>query len=287
MRQSKLFIVLIIAIAMLISMLSGCKLARKDVPSSLGTNNQDILCGAFVTIGNSYSGDEEYEGIVQEDGTIKLKGLEGYYFGFKNTVDPNGDYVSSVYDKQFNDVSPSVNCVDNNEIDRMEVTLYCNSNFNNILNLCRVYQRMDKSYYGIKTPGVIVDNGGGIGSINISDSNKITVDGISKEIKTEFILNYAIADESQSVTIKQLNSQDKVIKSVPYLKGDSDNFKIDKDTAYIIVEEMVKNASGKLQPKRSIYSLDHKIAEDESITHLLYYSSKNNILEPKKIIFTR
>lgn len=286
MNKRNKIILLIIVTSLIIGVLSGCTLAREEgsVKSSR-SNNQDLLKGAYVVIGFHTSEGGKYEGVVNEDGTISFKELEGYYFGLKtNTLSSGDNTVATANDNTLQECSIDIFSNGNSTTYKITANIFCNYNFKNVLCLYNVFQRPDQSYYCEKTTSnAMIDEVGVSGSISVKSSNKSVNNDKEKEESFEFILNFAKSDETITTRIKEMNAKDERIKTTTLPQTYGNEFITDKDTSYVIVEEVVKQDSDS-PSKRSIYTLNDR-SEDEILSHTLFYPAKNNILIPKIIQF--
>ncbi len=288
MRKNKNYAVVILSILLmsLIGMLSGCQLAKKDVKAENAIQNQDVMVGALVVTNNEKLISSEQEGIKDENGLIKFNGVNGYYFGVNESTFNGEPVIGAINDKTLQNCNLAVFADDKSERYKVDADIYFNFDFNDVIRLYAVYQSPNKSYYCLPTTGALVDDVGSDGSLNLSSSSQTTTNNKKdKEKKNEFVLHFKKMAEVQTVTLKEMSSNDKLLKSTEYHKTDSDKIFIGKDTSYIIVEETSKDKLGDSTIKRTTYSFDHKLDKEEEISHILYYPNKDNILEAKKIIF--
>lgn len=289
-KRNRLFAFMLIFM-LVISLLSGCSLAKKDSKDIMLTNSHDNLCGALVVLGSTdnFEYQEKYEGVVKEDGSSQFSGLEGYYLGLSHSKAPNGeDSEGMIADKVFQDVKYGVNIDNETKTNSFEATLYLNQTFNKPLNLYMVYQTPDKSYYCVKsTPGMQMENNSltksGQGTLSFKSQKDTTINKKKTGTMSEFKVNFKFADETEQAIIKEMNSKNQLIRTSEINKDAPDNFTTQSNTSYVIVEETVKNNQGDHQIKRSIYSFDNIKSEDTPITHNLYYPSQDGIVIAKTI----
>ena len=286
--MNKKILSLVLCMVLIITMLSGCRLASEDSKAVPSKEDPDIVCGVYVSFNPSPTEGDKNEGTERPDGTIEFTGLHGYYMGVKHVADKNGPYISNIADKEFQDISTAINVGDEkSNSNTYEGTLYFDRRFHQPIYLNRVYQRPNKTYYCVRAgAGAMVDEMG-CGSLNIKASTEKKTNG--KTIKQTEIFNvkFDVYDISNNVLIKEMNSKDQVIKTTEYHQTDSENYKVNKNTSYVIVEETFKKASGSEQIKRAIYSVDHKFDKDEDISHRLFYPGKEGALIPKLVHFKR
>lgn len=309
-RKKQFYI--IVAAMILIGMLSGCQLARVDY--SLDQNSSS-LCGVFVTIGldkTKYYQDAmnrtEYEvngngelklkkdvgkitleGKISDNGDIVFDQVKGYYLGRKGSQE---DYYYSA-DPGFTELKCSTNATDDVEEKSCEATILMCSGNHEIIDIHPVYWRDDGSIYVVISESVgylnTRDSSGAIYSQTLSNEITKTEKGVSKKIKDSFKVNIAITDEAKKLTIKEMNTKDELIKSTEYSQGQfiPQEYIVDSDASYIIVEDLMTNPDRGEYIRLSIYNMeDSNQTEQAQIQmHLCSFPQKDGIIGTNNIVF--
>lgn len=227
---------------------------------------------------------------MEDDYTVKFDGLEGYYMGMIKIKASNGEYCDTmVSDPGFYDVKYATNVTDTKEEQTCEATLYFSSRFRVDFYLLPVYLTDDGTYYTIpgSAQGASYEGltSGGSCSQSIDSAITTSSDGNSKTKKNTFIVHEAIVDEAKKTVIKEMNQEDELIKTTEYLQSSPDEFVVDSETAYIIVEEVLNNASKGDYTKRSIYTLQPMDSKESPISHRSNFPGENGVIGQKTIQF--
>lgn len=298
--------------------LSGCQLAKE---TGTAAADRDQLCGVFVTFGRperpvneaslsdinvkvnkkgelviddqdlKSAFENKVEGTPYDNGsTIRFDGLEGYYMGSLHQ-DINGeDSIVNMADKGFHDMKYAVNKTDEGESRSCEGTLSVSTKFHKIVDVNPVYIRDDGTYYTImgQSTGVSFSGStsGSVYSQTLDNSFSSTVNGKTITDKDSYKVNVTVTDETKQVFIKEMNQYDELIKTTEYLRDDPEEFIVDSNTAYIIVEETLENSMTDPYVKRSVYSLDKDGMANDKVTHTCGYADADYVIGLKIISFT-
>lgn len=298
--------------------LSGCQLAKEDSQYK-ETENLCGTFITYELDGKEYTFDDEnkkYYGTFDEN--ILDEGLDKYNFGdlkgyaiflhkkgegenktnviagdniFRNTkfslnvnTEENSKEIITTEDTE-TVPEPDINIT--SEENKIEATIYVTSKFKGIIQFNPIIKEGEK-YYTVREGNSIHVDGKDECSSSISassnDTNKIINNkgSNSKSEKFTYTVTVEPVDELKSIKIKEMNSSDKVIKTKGIVhKGNNYEFKMSKNTAYIIVEETCIDKNGKEITKRTIYDRD-KINNDET-NHLCNYANEDNIVIPKNL----
>lgn len=303
-------------------LLTGCRLA-KETEGINQKDIKDILCGVFVIFGNQaipikdieidpseinlnnnneFSLDDlgksimdgnEVDGTLSKDGnTIIFEDLNGYFLGFRNETDSNGDsYNTTMADAVIHDINFSINVDDEGETQYCEGTICVNQSYNDILHLYPVYQRQDGSYYMVFGGGIGTMITGGdlfintVSSQSLYDTYTKTINGKSSYEKHNFKVNVKVVNDVEKVYIKEMNQNDELIKTTEYKRNDPEKFILQESTKYVIVEEELVDSNTEDNVMRSIYTPVKDSKEDATIQHRCYFSNESGIIIPEYITF--
>lgn len=148
----------------------------------------------------------------------------------------------------------------------------------------------DKYYITLDGQGIYLDN---LGSWSTSESAQYTEkDSGGNEITKKFSYKISIepVDELKNIKIKEMDKNDTVIntKQIIHTKDDYE-FKIQKNTAYIIVEETCIDSKSKKETiKRTVYDRDEiSDQKDETIDHPCNYAGEGGIVIPKDLYIVK
>lgn len=287
--------------------LTGCQLARE---SNTIKHSTESLCGLFVTVGDdrvdsfvnqevkvNSKGEIEFsntfsnniiEGIM-EDGHVKFGDIPGYYMGLVE-VDLK-DPMKNCYgaDNGFKDVNYAINSMDGIEDNSYKATISVSRKTKKIININPVYVRADGSIYTVLGQSVgYMNTGASSGQIyseTLSDEKASTQGGVVTKEKKAFTINVAIIDEAKQVLIKEMNQDDSLIKTTIYSQKDADDFVVDPNTSYVIVEELMTDISNKDYIARSVYSLENKNLKEEFVSHSCSFPGEGGVIGTKTIRF--
>ena len=312
-QTNKKILSLVLVIGSVIN-LSGCQLAKEDSQYKEVEN----LCGTFITYeldGKEYNFDDEdkkYYGTFDED--IFDEGLDKYNFGDLNgyTIllhekgEGKNKTKETVSDNVFQNIhfSLNVNTEENSkeiittedtetvpepdinvtsEENKIEATIYVTSKFKGIIQLNPIIKE-GKKYYTVRDGSSIHVDGENEGISSTSASSNSTTNDNSKSKTEKFTYTVSVepVDELKSIKIKEISSNDTVINTKDIIHENNDyKFKIGKNTAYIIVEEICIDKNGKEITKRTIY--DRYKINNEETNHLCNYANKDGIVIPKNL----
>jgi hypothetical protein len=198
MKNKKAICYLVTMLILLLSstLITGCQLAQE---TSQVAKDTDELCGVLVTFGFQESlkaSNDKIEGIVNEDGSSKFEGIEGYFMGLCPILNTPGEAKSTgiVAAKEFQANHLSVNIKDDVEENNCETTLYVTTGTNDVAHLNPVYRRENGTYYTLmgQNTGVML-NGTETGvscSQMIDYSYTSNIDGVTKTEKVSFKVNF-------------------------------------------------------------------------------------------------
>ena len=95
-------------------------------------------------------------------------------------------------------------------------------------------------------------------STTLTDSVTETVNGISSETENKVIVNYQGVRIAQSITVLEVNANDKLLRRKSYLPAEfPTELTVGTDTAYVIVETLSTDSEGTETVSRQICSTDH------------------------------
>ncbi len=293
----------ILLLVLLTFNLTACTLANKD---SAKVQSKDRLIGVFVTEeridfkkinGNekeSFSSLDELEekrrlyvektlDKVDEDEwreyKYNFKGLDGSYMfvDHEEYTDEEGESYSANHFKQDKMSDTIFNAKDNNSI-VLKSTLYLNTNSENKLFSFSgnpMYQDSEGNIYISSANSIAFDNDhfeSDEQTAAITRSEKQEINNMGKkststqDIKVQFVFK----NPCQSFKVLEMDDKNQIIKINEFdIASTPENFKVPKDTAYLILEESSLNRDNKIQVKRTLLT-----KKDENFT--LYTASKED-----------
>ena len=304
----------------LILMLSGCQLAKSN--DSALRKNPDVLCGVFVTLRDTSLPMEErklddieftnengvmtisedsmnalfsrkVEGTLSEDKlSIDFNGVEGSYIGLIHSdTGKKEDSVMTTTNGGFHDVKVSVNSSDTTSSYVYEATLYVSTAFNDIVKMNPVYITNEGTYYtdlgqaqGASSSG---NAPGQMFTQTLENSSTKTTGKSSITESVKFTIHVKIIDPIEEVLIKEMNEQDELIKTTSLTKASEEEYIVDREARYIIVEEFLAKESSQPSPQRSIYTLPDELTREDYITHTIHFEGENGAIDSKMILFLR
>ncbi|MGB4658672.1 MAG: hypothetical protein WBI07_05810 [Mobilitalea sp.] len=318
MKNKRRFIILLAAMVILLCTmaLTGCQLA---IPSTNGNVTSDKLCGVFVTIGydNTALDNEAFnnmnvtvddngelsfdeavdaslsgnriEGKLSEDKTtVIFEGISGYYMGNLHEKDKNGeDNNALMCDPGLGDVKYAINVTDNTEEQNGEATLDVSKKFHEPVYLNPVYLTSEGSYYTIMGNSQGSSFSGDIGTIysqTIDSAITIKNDDSSKTESSSYKINVAIVEAAKTMVMKEMNQNDELVKATEYFATSPEEFTVDSETSYVIVEEVVDN-SLTVKYARTCYIPLPKDTTETSNQHHCNFPAENGIIAPKLVKF--
>lgn len=291
--------------------LSACQLAKPETEYK----EMENLCGAFITY-QPDDGDYDYEDMDKKyygkfDEKLFDKDIDRYNFddldGYALFLHEEGEGDNKVKgalsDKVFQkvDLSVNVNTEDNtkeiittadtlpepdmkvtSEENKISATMYVTSKFKGIVRANPIIKEGKKYYTKIEGNSMYV-SGENLGpqSMSTSSDSKTTNESDTKSEKFTYTITVEAVDELKSIRIKEMSSNDSVINTKEIVHKYNDyKFKMNKNTAYIIVEETCVDKDGKEIVKRSVYDRDNI---DSGTNHLCYYANEEGIVIPKNL----
>lgn len=315
-RLCYLFI-MIILVSLSTLLFTGCQLALETTETEV---IEDNLCGVFVTLGDSvrsvYHKEQDgsnlqfssfinptdtelnfsqqtlrVDGVTAEDGSTVDFPMDGYFIGFNRTLLEDGTPCTSLTGGEgLSDVKFAVNSKDEvEETLTCEATLYVNTDFKEIVHLNPVYQDKSGTYYIL--PDQVSGNsfsGATIGSVFTQNIDHTTTETYGDRTITEkraFTLHVSIVDEVDQVFIKEMNDKDELIKITESFPASPEEFVVDPNTSYVIVEEYLSNTEKGNLIKRSIYSPLPKDSNETSNYHYSNFAGEKGRINQKLIKF--
>jgi len=281
----KTIIAALAALMILLTMLGGCQLAVDNDEMNPG---KDRLCGVFVTldyldmsfadkpieIPPSWNGDpnsivfperridatrtEEKNGHVE----YTFDGIEGFRL-FEVKVDnseENGSYWTSMSDSGIEDVhvkisdeSVHLSGTISYDVHTSSFSIYANP----------VYQTPDGQVYMANGSGMSFEGEqieGTSGSTTLSETTTENTNGEETSHTTEVEIKVEAVNTNKKVVLKQMNSSDQIVAQTDITQDDiPESIQIDKNTAYMIMEEHCVDYEGKTSVKRTMLSTDETI----------------------------
>jgi len=298
--------------------LTGCQLA---IPTTNSNVTSDKLCGVFVTIGynnipinddvlkdsevtfnsngeitfdeiaNASSSGNKIEGKKSEErNTVVFDGTTGYYMGILHELGTNGEYFNSLMcDPSLNDVKYAINATDNTEEQNGEATLFVSKKFHEVFYLNPVYLTGEGSYYTIlgnaQGASFFGETSGSICSQTIDSAITQSDGNTSKTEKSSYKINLEVVDEVKKTVIKEMNQNDELIKVTEYLPNSPEEFTVESETSYVIVEEVLDGSSKVPCVIRNIYVPLSRDSIETSNQHHCNFPGENGVIAQKLIKF--
>jgi len=297
--------------------LTGCQLAK---PATNTNVTSDKLCGVFVTIGynnlvindealndmgvsinnsgeisfnestNASLSGNRIEGKITEDkNSVIFDGISGYYMGSLQVQDENGEYYNSLMcDPGLSDVKYAINASDDSDEQNGEATLYVSRNFHESFYLNPVYLTSDGSYYTILGSAQGASFFGEMGTIcsqTIDSALTMKNDNSSMTERSSYKINVAVVEAVKKSVIKEMNQNDELVKVTEHLPNSPEEFTVDSETSYVIVEEVLVSSSRVKGVKRSVYAPLPRDSFETSNQHHCYFPAENGIIAQKLIKF--
>lgn len=314
-RHFKIFTTIVILLCIIT--LTGCQLA---IPTTGTYKTTDQLCGVFVTIGynnlpmkeeaiinsaikigknGEISFDEsinpslfetKIEGkLDKEKNIVVFDGISGYYMGNHRSKDAKGEsYNALMCDPALTDVKYGVNVTDDSEEHKGEATLYVSKQFREAFYLNPVYLSDDGSYYTILGNSQGTSFSGEVSTVcsQTIDSAITTKQGdSSKTEKSSYKMNVAVVETVKKILIKEMNQKDELVKVTEYLPSSPDEFIVNSETSYVIVEEALTGSRKDNGIKRSVYVPLSRASIETSNQHRCNYPGENYVIAPKYVKF--
>lgn len=314
MNRNRTRIVLSVLLLLSVCFLSGCQLALED---ELTAHESERICGVFVTIGLNPSelynnqldntqfkinrkgeielqatnpASRQIEGTMTEDGHVKFGKYHGYYIGEGELIDPNGEkQLTNFADPGFYDVKVAHYEKEDGKDISFEGTLSIDRNSSQIIHMNPVYQREDGGIYTILGYNVGYSSSGNASGIVLSQSfsNTIASSGGShrgnKKENTSFKVNIEMTNAATQILIKEMNSKDELIRTTEYYPDSPEEFIVDPNAYYILVEERNNNKTDNIT--RYIYNLENIDLEEYYVGHTCHFPGDDDVIGVKQIRF--
>ena len=286
-----------LAALMILTMLGGCQLAVDDDDMNPGA---DRLCGVFVTLDHLDLSLEDQEidipsnwngnpsSIVfpetriyatrteEENGSVDytFDGIEGFRLFSVKTDSPDGlgSYSSSFGDDALQDGHISVS----DEDVSLSGTIYFDVHYSCVIYTNPVYQTPDGQVYMTSGTGISFGGEGmeGIsGSTSLSATTTENNNGEETSHTTKVEIKVEAVNTNKKVLLKQLDSSDQIIMQTEITQDDiPESIKIEKNTAYMIMEEHCIDHENKASVKRTLLKPDEEFLD-------AHFTGDNGIIE--------
>ena len=275
-----------LAALMILTLLGGCRLAVDDDEMNPGT---DRLCGVFVTldyldisfedqeleIPPNWNGDPS--SIVfpeariyatrteEEDGSVDytFDGIDGFrLFSVKiDSPDGLGSYSSSFGDDALQDGHFSLS----DEEINLSGTIYFDGHYPCHIYTNPVYQTPDGAVYMMQGQGLFFDESqteGSVGSTSLSATTTENNNGEETSYTIKVEIKVEAVNTNKKVLLKQLDSSDQIIMQTEITQDDiPESIKIEKNTAYMIMEEHCIDHENKASVKRTLLKPDEEFLD--------------------------
>lgn len=223
--------------------------------------------------------------------TVKFDGLDGYYMGLHEYEDAEGErYQVTISDDKLNASHIGTNLSDKTEEINIEGTLTAIINYPESIYINPVYLRSDGSYYpvrGYPVPSSVHVLNGNTYSQTISNTTTQTENGDSKSKKISFKVNINITDPIDQIFIREMNFNNELIKVAEYFPESPDEYVVNPNTKYIIVEDIMTNDLNDKTINRSLYNIDYNNLDNNFISHPCNFLENDIILGGKSIRFVK
>ncbi len=292
-------------LSLLLGGCGGCTLARPELQQT----KEDRLCGILVTVGEqealrhnekelegmtfssireleeSLISSVQAEGIRQPDGTYVFEGVEGHMLGIKKEPEEDGvPYVHFINDGSFTEVKANTTATDEGRKDSISGVILAGENVNEPIYIHPVYSREDGSCYailsshggfligGVKTEGEVYGQ-----TFQWETSEEIN--GKKETNSIEIQVSLKMAYPVERVYVRMYDDKDEFLGEQEIQK-EMDEFLLQKETAYVIVEEKISD--GRI--KRSLYNWEEG---QEAITHQVNYPGEDGLLASADLVLKK
>lgn len=228
--------------------LSGCTLA-KPAPVNPTTQDGPILVGIYVAMTEDF---EDYSSIPEFD----INDKEQTYFLIEEKNEGGQQYTHSIASGKFHQAHESINVSDTEEKTEFSAKLPGFNNQEHFYHLFAIYKQPDGSYVQAASNTYQMKYGGGF---KIEDSRSVTVDNVTKTKSISFDIQVETYDPLVSLKLIYLNDDYTLLDSLE-LKEES-TVVINKNSAYIMIEEIRRNANDELV--KTLTVIDRNIITDE------------------------
>ena len=237
--------------------LTGCQIAKKDESGQA----KEELYGAYAVVGDRIP-DGKIAGVKDKKGFVHFKKIKGYflykYMPEKDTVSMDGDpqlthfnFVSNV-DGQMDDK----NNITSKEKEQKDGTVYL------------------KNADGFMGCASVQDFGKGQ-SMTLNFSSDVGDKKISYEV--EFKADHAV----RKIQIIEMNKDDVKIKKTAYISPKIKQYQMQKDTAYVIINEQLIGMKGQTINRQKIHSAK------KNFTYKWKQLGDNGVLTPTDLKFKK
>lgn len=244
-----------IAVMLMVVVLTGCQIAKKDESGQA----KEELYGAYAVVGDRIP-DGKIAGVKDKKGFVHFKKIKGYflykYMPEKDTVSMDGDpqlthfnFVSNV-DGQMDDKN---NITSKEKEQKVKATMYVQETKGIVTtSLGMICKRSDGTVYlkntdGFKGCASVQDFGKGQ-SMTLNFSSDVGDKKISYEV--EFKADRAV----KKIQIIEMNKDDVKIKKTAYISPKIKQYQMQKDTAYVIINEQLIGMKGQTINRQKIHS---------------------------------
>lgn len=237
---------------MLAAVLSGCSLAKKDENG----NAKKTLYGAYAVVGESIP-DPDTEGTIigQKDkkGFVHFKKVKGYFF--INKYDKKEDVISMDGDPQLTHFSGGSYMKDD-ETEKTQkndqsckATLYIQEIEGvTSVQIGKVYKKADGTFYLEPSQISRMQDFNKGAAMNQSFSED-TADG-----KMTYSVDFKADRAVKKIQIIEMNKDDVKIKKTDYISPKMKQYQMQKDTAYVIINEQLIGMKGQTINRQKIHS---------------------------------
>lgn len=228
--------------------LSGCSLA-KPAPVNPTTQDGPILVGIYVAMTEDF---EDYSSIPEFD----INDKEQTYFLIEEKNEGGQQYTHSIASGKFYQAHESINVSDTEEKIEFSAKLPGFSNKESFYHTFAIYKQPDGSYVQVASNTYQMIFGGGF---KLEESRSMTVDNVTKTKIISFDIKIETYDPLVSLRLIYLNDDYTLLDSLE-LKDES-TVVIDNNSAYIMIEEVRRNANNELV--KTLTVIDRNIITDE------------------------
>lgn len=248
-------------VVMLAATLSGCRLAKKDEDGTV----KKTLYGAYAVVGKSLDDpdipDPEMGGttVGQKDkkGFVHFKKIKGYFFFHK--YDQKENTISMDGDPQLTHFSGGSNMKDG-EIQKdkwqktgqlCKATIYVQETKGiTKVQIGSVYKRADGTFYLEPSGRSSVQDLCKTGGSGISQSFSVDTEEGKMTYRVDFKADRAV----KKIQIIEMNKDDVKIKKTAYISPEIKQYQMQKDTAYVIINEQLIGMKGQTINRQKIHS---------------------------------
>jgi hypothetical protein len=257
-----------IAIIMML-VLSGCTLAQ-PTPVNTDTKDGTILVGIYIAITKE---SVNYTSIPEFD----INNKELTYYLIEESVEDGQIYTRSISSGNFYQAHQHVFVSDKEEKNEFSAKLPAFNNQENFYHIFAIYKQPDGSYVQAASNTYHMIFGGGF---KLEESRSVTVDNITKTKSISFDIKVETYDPLVSLRLIYLNDDYTLLDSLD-LKEES-TVVIDENSAYIMIEEIRRNANDELV--KTLTVIDRNIITDELPYTQTIVTSNDYPLNPTMIL---